>query len=153
MTLTQKETGLLNDLKGQEKLCWEKYEKYSCDACATELKNLFSEMAKTEKQHYDSVNQMLQGTVPQMPTGLQNENNKWCTKVGYADERSKNIDKFLCSDMLAMEKHASSLYDVSVFEFSDPAARKALNHIQAEEQQHGEKLYAYMSQNGMYNCN
>ena len=150
MTLTQKEIGLLKDLRGQEKLCWEKYDKYSCDACATELKNLFSEMAKTEKQHFDSINQMLQGTVPQMPTGLQNENNKWCKNVGYADMQSRNIDQFLCTDMLASEKHASSLYDVSVFEFNDPAARKALNHIQAEEQQHGEKIWAYMSQNGMY---
>ena len=49
-----------------------------------------------------------------------------------------------------MEKHVSSLYDISVFEFSDTNMRKALNHIQAEEQQHGEKLYAYMNANGMY---
>ena len=150
MTLSPKETSLLKDLKGQEKLCWEKYDKYSCDACADELKNLFSEMAQTERSHYDSINQMLTGTVPQMPTGLQNENNRWCTKVSYADEMSRDIDKFLCTDMLASEKHASSLYDVSVFEFTDPAARKALNHIQAEEQQHGEKLWGYMSQNSMY---
>ena len=150
MNLTPKETSLLKDLTGQEKLCWEKYDKYSCDACAEELKNLFSEMAQTERQHYDSVCQMLGGTVPMMPTGLQNENNRWCKKVSYTDDMSKNIDKFLCTDMLASEKHASSLYDVSVFEFTDPAARKALNHIQAEEQQHGEKLWAYMSQNGMY---
>lgn len=150
MTLTQKETSLLKDLKGQEKLCWEKYDKYSCDACSEELKNMFSEMANTERSHYDSITQMLQGTVPQMPTSLQGENNHWCKKVNYQDDMSRNIDKFLCTDMLASEKHASSLYDVSVFEFNDPQARKALNHIQAEEQQHGEKLWAYMSANGLY---
>jgi ferritin len=26
-----------------------------------------------------------------------------------------------------------------------------LNHIQKEEQQHGEQIYNYMAQNGMYN--
>ena len=150
MNLTQKETSLLKDLKGQEKLCWEKYDKYSCDACSQELKSMFSEMAQTERQHYNSITAMLQGTIPQMPTGLQNENNKWAKKVNYEDDMSKNIDRFLCTDMLASEKHASSLYDVSVFEFTDPAARKALNHIQAEEQQHGEKLWAYMNANGLY---
>ena len=52
--------------------------------------------------------------------------------------------------MLATEKHASSLYDVSVFEFGDPVARRVLNHIQSEEQQHGEQLYSYMKSNNMY---
>ena len=52
--------------------------------------------------------------------------------------------------MLSTEKHASALYDTSVFEFTAPNARKVLNHIQAEEQQHGEQLYSYMNANGMY---
>jgi spore coat protein CotF len=52
--------------------------------------------------------------------------------------------------MLSTEKHVSALYDTSIFEFSNPEARKTLNHIQAEEQQHGEQLYAYMSCNQMY---
>ena len=33
---------------------------------------------------------------------------------------------------------------------SDAGMRDALNHIQKEEQEHGKKLYDYMSQNGMY---
>ena len=52
--------------------------------------------------------------------------------------------------MLSAEKHVSSVYNTAVFEFSNPAARKMLSHIEAEEQQHGEKIYAYMSANGMY---
>ena len=48
------------------------------------------------------------------------------------------------------EKHASSLYDTSVFEFADPAARKLLSHILQEEQQHGERLFAYMKANQIY---
>lgn len=151
MTLTQKETSLLQDLKGQEQLCVEKYTKYSCDACSTELKNLFKDIAQTEQNHYNTVCAMLNGTVPSIPSGgLKNENNQWCKKICYSDQRSADIDKFLASDMLATEKHVSSLYDVSVFEFGDPNARKVLNHIQAEEQQHGEQLYAFMSANGFY---
>lgn len=149
MTLSQKETTLLQDLKSQEKLCYEKYQKYSQQAHSEELKSLFGEISAAEKSHYDTVCSLLQGNVPHMPSGL-NASNKFCCKVAYPDETTKQADQFLLSDMLAMEKHVSSLYDTSVFEFCDPQARRALNHIQSEEQQHGEKLYAYMSQNGMY---
>ena len=149
MTLTPKETSLLKDLKGQEKLCWEKYDKYSCDACSTELKNLFSEMAQTERQHYDSINQMLAGTIPQMPTGLTNENNKWCKKVSYADEESRNIDQFLCTDTIATEKLVSGTYNTELFAFGAAAIRRLLNHIQTEEQNHAEMIYKYKTANGM----
>ncbi|MBR6549079.1 MAG: spore coat protein, partial [Clostridia bacterium] len=53
-------------------------------------------------------------------------------------------------DMLAMEKHVSGVYNTGVFEFTNPVLRDALAHIQKEEQNHGEKLYSYMSANGMY---
>ena len=62
----------------------------------------------------------------------------------------KKQDGFLCSDLLATEKHASSLYNTCIFEFRDPAARQTLNHIQKEEQEHGKALYDYMTANGMY---
>ena len=45
MTLTQKETGLLKDLAGQETLCRDKYNKYSKEACSAELQELFSQTA------------------------------------------------------------------------------------------------------------
>ncbi len=41
MQLTQKETSLLKDLKTQEKLCAEKYEKYSAEALDPQLKTCF----------------------------------------------------------------------------------------------------------------
>lgn len=151
MNLTQKETGLLKDLKDQEQLCVDKYTKYSNDACSQELKDLFCSIAKVEQNHYNTISAMLNGTVPSVPSGpLKNENNGWCKKIQYADQQSADIDKFLASDMLSTEKHVSSLYDVSVFEFGDPNARKVLNHIQAEEQQHGEQLYSFLACNGFY---
>ncbi len=150
MALTQKETALLKDMKGQEELCIQKYNKYSELAKAEELKALFSSMAKVEQNHLQTVTAMMSGNTPPMPNTIENSNNNHCKTVTYMSEADKQSDAFLCRDMLATEKHASALYDTAIFEFVDPAARKTLNHIQAEEQQHGEQLYAYMSCNGMY---
>jgi rubrerythrin len=151
MTLTTKESGLLKDMKGQEELCIEKYKKYAELAKSGELKALFEAMAKVEQNHLTTITAMMGGTVPSVPAGqLENSNNQHCKSVQYSSDSDRQSDAFLCRDMLGTEKHVSSLYDVSIFEFKDPAARKVLNHIQAEEQQHGEQLYAYMSCNGMY---
>lgn len=149
MTLTQKETSLLKDLKSQEQLCYEKYSKYSEMAKASELKALFKDISTAEKAHYDTVCSILNGTVPNVSENL-SANNDCCKAVSYSSESDRDHDKFLLSDMLAMEKHVSGLYDTTVFEFCDPNARKMLNHIQSEEQQHGEQLFAYMSNNKMY---
>lgn len=153
MTLTQKERTLLTDLKEQEKLCCQKYEKYAESAHAPELKSLFMEIAAVEGEHYNTVSRMLDGTVPNVAQGGQNQAQTCtqCTQVSYKSEQDKKHDEFLCKDMLAMEKHVSGLYDTSVFEFCDTQARNVLNHIQTEEQEHGDKLYKFMSANSMYN--
>lgn len=65
-------------------------------------------------------------------------------------QSAKQADAYLCRDALAMEKHVSSVYDVSVFEFSSPVLRDTLAHIQKEEQNHGAELYNYLSANGFY---
>ena len=150
MTLTQKEMGLLTDMKGQEELCVQKYNKYAELAKSQELKNLFTSMAKVEGNHLQTVTSMMNGSTPSMPNTLENSNNNNCGMANYTSDADKQADAFLCKDMLATEKHASALYDTAIFEFKDPNARKTLNHIQAEEQQHGEQLYAFMSCNGLY---
>ena len=150
MALTQKETDLLKDMKGQEELCIQKYNKYADLAKSQELKALFTSMAKVEENHLQTLTSMMNGNTPTMPNTIENSNNNNCTMANYTSDADKQSDAFLCRDMLATEKHASALYDTAIFEFKDPAARKTLNHIQAEEQQHGEQLYAFMSCNGMY---
>lgn len=149
MTLTQKETDLLKDMRDQELLCIEKYEKYSCNACSMELKNLFNSLADAERTHLKTINEMMGGTVASVQSGL-SADNCFCGCANYCDDTSKKCDEFLCKDMLSSEKHVSSVYNTGIFEFADPKARRMLNHIQAEEQQHGEKIYAYMKANGMY---
>jgi spore coat protein CotF len=93
---------------------------------------------------------MLTGKEPASPAPM-SENNQMCKCCDYSSNQDKDHDAFLCQDMLGTEKHVSALYNTGVFEFKSPAMRKMLNHIQAEEQQHGEWLYAYMNCNGMYN--
>lgn len=69
---------------------------------------------------------------------------------GSTGSTSISGDKALCMDMLSMEKHVSSTYDTVIFECADTNIRQVLNHIQKEEQEHGEQLFNYMQANGMY---
>ena len=152
MNLTQKETTLLNDLKSQEQLCIEKYNKYSQLAHDPELKNLFSALSQNEQKHLDTLNQILQGqevSMPAMsPSAVQA---KLQCKMSSCNEVEKKNDGYLCKDALSMEKHVSSVYNTGVFEFTSPVLRDTLAHIQKEEQNHGEQLYNYLNCNNMYN--
>ena len=149
LQLTTKEMSLLKDMKEQEELCIRKYEDYASRAKSEALKTLFTSMADTEREHLKTIQEMMGGNVTPVSGGISNAN----TPVGettYTNQEDKDSDRFLCQDMLMSEKHAASLYNTSVFEFTSPVARKVLAHIQAEEQQHGEQLYTFMSTNGLY---
>ncbi len=151
MTLTQKETSLLQDMKSQEQLCIEKYGKYSENACDPALKTLFTNLKTNEEKHLETVNQILSGTEVKMPdqspSAVQSKLN---CQMSTCPESAKQNDAYLCKDALSMEKHVSSVYNTSVFEFSSPILRDTLAHIQKEEQNHGEQLYNYLSCNNMY---
>ena len=151
MTLTQKETTLLSDLKSQEQLCIEKYSKYSQMAHDPELKKLFGTLMANEQKHFDTITQILNGNEVSMPAQSPSavQAKLQCT-ASTCNEVEKKSDAYLCKDALSMEKHVSGLYDTSIFEFSSPTLRDTLNHIQKEEQNHGEQLYEYMSKNNMY---
>lgn len=153
MQLTQKETSLLKDLKEQEQICVEKYGKYSSDANDTQLKDLFTQIGQTEQQHLNTINQIMNGTVPAMQSGenKQVKLNFTPTYQANSSDSNKQKDNYLCTDVLSTEKHVSSVYNTCIFEFKDTNIRNDLNHIQKEEQQHGEQIYNYMAQNGMYN--
>lgn len=152
MQLTQKETSLIKDLKDQEKLCVDKYRRYANAAHDPQLKTLFSQIADTEQGHYDTLSSIESGNTPTMsgsasPVG---KGQSFSATYGMADTQEKRDDCYLCSDLLATEKHAAGLYNTCVFEFAQPPLRQILNHIQTEEQGHGESLYGYMKANGMY---
>ena len=149
MVLTSKESGLLKDAKEQEELCIEKYTRYAGIAKCDGLKKLLNSLADKEREHLKTINDMMNGNEPAAPSTLV-ANNDLAVACSYSSEEDKKNDAFMLRDMLATEKHVSSVYDVAVFEFRSPAQRKMLSHIQSEEQQHGEMLYAFMNANGMY---
>lgn len=151
MVLTQKETELLKDLKSQEQLCIEKYTKYEADACDCVLKGVFSAIRSTEEAHLQTLCKIMNGEQVTTRTAPSAASQSLECGQSSCDAAAKKNDGYLCRDALAMEKHVSSLYDVSIFEFSDPVLRDTLNHIQKEEQNHGEQLYQYLAKNNMYN--
>jgi len=148
MQLTQKETMLISDMKGQEKLCIEKYTKASAAAHDPQLKALFSDLASVEQTHLQTLNEIESGNPPTPSAGSSQSRTFNVTYTANSPEKQQ--DAYLCSDLLATEKHASALYDTCVFEFTDQKARNILNHIQKEEQEHGKAIYDYMKANGMY---
>ena len=137
--LTEKESTLIKDLKGQEQLCIEKYTKYASEASDTQLKNLFTTIANTEQQHFDTLTRIENGQTPTTnPSGSDSSSGtQQMTFTKAPSTADCKTDAYLCGDLLSTEKHASHLYDTCIFEFKDEAVRQTLNHIQKEEQSHG----------------
>lgn len=150
MQLTQKESGLLKDLKDQEKLCVDKYTKHADAAHDPQLKQLFTQIADVERSHLKAITSMESGTVPSSVSDTPAPKGGFTAIYGAGDTDEKKADTYLCTDLLATEKHASHLYDTSIFEFTTEDARAALNTIQKHEQLHGKLIYDYMSKNSMY---
>ena len=147
--LTQKERMFLEDGKKQEDLCVKKYQSYANQVQDLPLKNLLTEIAQEEQHHYDMINQMLQGMQPNMAHKLGGSTIQGNTAFQGPSENTK--DQMLLEDLLSTEKYVSGFYDTAVFEAADPNVRQAFQHIQEDEQNHGEKLFDYMNSHGMYN--
>ena len=147
MKLTQKETMLLQDLKTSEEICIEKYGQYAEKAEDQALADLFLTLRGKEQEHLDTINKLIEGKVPLMAGGQGSQSQPG---NGQAAQKSHSkTDEYLLKDALDTEKHVSGVYDTCIFEFTDAGARQALNHIQKEEQEHGQLLYDYMACHGM----
>lgn len=181
LKLTQKETSLLKDQQNHEKVCIQKYQAYASQASDPQLKQLLTSYAEQEQQHLNTINQMLSGQVPSMSSSTSQSNQQSgaqslmaassaASSQGLTSQQSgmqsstatssmsasqgatnSQSDSALCNDMLMTEKFVSGAYDTAIFEFADTNVRQALNHIQKEEQGHGEGLFQYMQSKGMYN--
>lgn len=164
ITLTQKERTLLEDAKTHEQICIDKYQQYASQAQSPQLKQIFQANEQSERTHLNSINQLLSGTVPQMnqqqggqqaqqpaqqPQAQQNPMMAQQAQQPMPQQGLKS-DKDLCTDMLMTEKYVSGSYDTSIFEFTNTNMRDVLNHIQKEEQKHGESISQYMIANGLY---
>jgi rubrerythrin len=162
MHLTQKERLLLEDQKVQEELCIKKYGEAAEKASDPELKQLFTTYQQQERQHLQTIQQILNGEAPQVQQqgqqqASQQQQQNQGTSMQMQGQGGSNVtglaskqDADICIDLLSTEKYVSSTYNATIFECSDPQIRQALNHIQKEEQQHGEGIFNYMRQHGMY---
>jgi spore coat protein CotF len=103
------------------------------------LKQRFQSYAQQEQQHLNTINSILSGQVPSQP------------QSSTASSTANQANAMLCNDMLMTEKYVSGAYNTAIFEFTDSGVRQTLNHIQKEEQQHGEGISNYMNSQGMYN--
>jgi len=149
MQLSQKEEMFLKEWESQEKLCEEKYRKAAQEAHDPQLARLFELLAAAEKTHAETIMQMKSGTVP-MVGGGQGKPQMPQPAVSSVSPEQKQQDKFLCQDLLGMEKYVAGVYNTGLFEFRDTAMRDTLAHIQKEEQEHGKHIYDYMEVNQMY---
>lgn len=163
LNFTQKEMSLLKDEQKQEQLCVQKYQSFASQAQDPALKTLLTNLSQQEQQHLNTINQLISGQMPatggSQQQGTQQapppaaQNGQQSGEVTFPGFQSQSqSDALLCEDLLSTEKHVSSTYNTAIFEFKDPNVRQVLNHIQKEEQQHGESLYQYMAAHGMYNA-
>lgn len=185
LQLTQKEKLLLEDQKSHEQMCISKYTEYASQAQEPELKQMFQSIAQQERQHLNTINQILGGQIPPMQSqqgqssrqsgqsrilsqqGLQSQQGIMQSMKGsmkgsqsmqsgqQGQSPTKSVsynakEKDMCSDLLMTEKYVSGTYDTTIFECTDTNVREVLNHIQKEEQQHGEEIFNYMQSKGMY---
>lgn len=154
ISFNQKETSFLQDLKKEEELCVKKYNGYASQAQDPQLKQLLTQLAQKEQQHLNSINQLISGQLPSM--GGQQQQSGQSQQQGQqafppiSGGAPNPSDAVLCEDQLSTEKYVSSTYDTAIFEFRDANVRQILNHIQKEEQEHGQQLFNYMASHGMY---
>lgn len=149
--LSQKERMLLEDDKQQEEICVLKYKNYGKQAKDQELQQLCNKLSDEEQHHFNILDDILKGQEPNLSHGQQksqSKNETW--KNSSKPSLDNEDDKILCSDLLSTEKYVSGVYDTSIFEAANPVVRQALQHIQKEEQSHGEQIFNYMNSHGMY---
>ncbi|HHY60496.1 MAG TPA: spore coat protein [Clostridia bacterium] len=151
--LTQKERMLLEDQKKHEEICIQKYQAYAAQVQDPQLKQLLNSYAEQERRHLNTINQLLAGQVPQMNQSQQQQQPQFQNQAspgGAPFNQARQQEAALLTDLLMTEKYVSGAYDTAIFEFTCPQRRAILNHIQKEEQQHGEGLFQYMQAHGMY---
>ena len=151
MVLTEKETSVIEDLRQQEQNCVEKYKRYAKEAKDEVLRDLFQKLEKEETNHYESLGQVLNGTVPCVDCN-DKDGREYQPKATYdsmTNSSDKQSDGFLVTDCIGTEKLVSGTYNNDVFCFGDTNIRKLLADIQIEEQNHAEMLWKYKTVNGM----
>lgn len=151
MILTEQETTTLKELQSQEKICMDHYNMCANSAKDEGLRDLFSQIAKDEQEHFRVLGKLMEGEVPKMPESHLDASN-YHPAASYdntSNQGDKQHDEILCSDSIGNEKLVSTDYNTGLFRFGSNEVRKVLNRIQTQEQEHAEMIYKYKQQNGM----
>lgn len=107
ITLSQKERMLLEDQKNHEQICIEKYSKYAAQAKDGQLKQICKANEQVERNHLNTINQLLSGNIPEMAQQRsQNQNQGQSNNMTNTQTTGLNLsDKDMCTDLLMTEKH------------------------------------------------
>ncbi len=151
--LTQEERKVLEDHKKHEEVCIQKYDQYAQKASDPQLRNMFSQFASQERQHHETLSQLLQGQQPSTGGGSGQGQQQSRPAVQNSGQNPRGSagqdDALMCQDAMMMEKFISDSYDNGIFASTNPTVRQALQHIQDEEQEHGEGLLNYLQNHGL----
>jgi rubrerythrin len=150
MPLSNKEKTYIEDNLNAEYLCIRKYEQYAAMAIDPQIKQVFTNLARKEHQHANTLKNIL------TQNGISTENifESYSQPQGDLSNVQQSLgitDAQLLNDALTTEKHVSSSYNTAVLESADSNLRKQLQHIQQEEQDHAETLFKEMKSRGWYN--
>lgn len=149
MKLNQKENQLVTELKNQEQLCIQKYDFYAEQASDPELKKLFNFLLKQEQEHYDMLQDLLDGKIPEIKNRKPLSANYEPKKTHSGVKEQLEFDKFLCTDLITTEKYVATDYNNDLFYFVSPEVRNVLNAIMTDEQNHAEMIWKYKQANKM----
>ncbi|ONI44388.1 Rubrerythrin [Candidatus Epulonipiscioides gigas] len=152
MQLIEKERQALTNLKEQEMLSIDKYQRYAQQAHDPQLQGLFNNIIEHEQHHLNSIKQVLDGgDIPQVDCN-DTQGRDYNPTATYTQEemtQNKIDDSYLATDSIASEKLISGEYNDDVFVFGNTDVRRLFADIQVEEQNHAEMLYKYKVTNGM----
>ncbi|NLY53092.1 MAG: spore coat protein [Firmicutes bacterium] len=179
MQLTQKERLYLQDAAEHEKLCIAKYNDYSSQVSCPQLASLLQQIAQSEQQHLQTIQQVMQGQMPNLASsgsqsmgqggqsmgmsggqgqggvsmqagGQMGANKPTMSTAGTGQMQQGLSDKEICQDLITTEKAIAGMYNTATFEASNHQLRQVLSHIQQEEQDHAFQIFNYMQQKGWY---
>ncbi len=157
--LSQKERTILQDQSRHEEVCVKKYQDYAKKTSDTALRGLFNEFAQDEQQHYNTLQGMLSGSSQgQQPQPQRQQQSSRELFPMFRSETSQELysgmgttenDASVVRDMLMTEQFVSNSYDSAIFDSVCQEVRQTLQHIQKDEQKHGQGLRDYMQQKGL----
>ncbi|MCK8825313.1 spore coat protein [Fuchsiella alkaliacetigena] len=166
MQLTAKEKSQIKENITAEEICIQKYQAYANQAQDQEVADLFNNLADKERQHAQTLNDLLNGKQQNqqqqsqqlnLNTAQQQKNEMEVANAAMEAKNAQNSDSLsdrqLLQDALMTEKYVSNSYDNSVLESANQEVMQALEHIQQEEHQHKQQLFEMMNQKGWKTVN